>query len=277
MSGGAGWRRYATGQRWRVLESGAIEVEGQGVVTSGGRPLTARALLLEHGDALRLASARFTIPIPWLIGMVCIESLRLKSTPRGGAPWDSERVVKARARALPGRGQRALAALGFGESELRAVQTFRRDVVSLRYERGFIGVEDTPGLVSAGLMQTLVSTARAVALKYPDTAPRARSGAVRAPHVGDLLDPEQSLLWGAGYLAMLRDQYSGRIKRLTCDGEPASGLDFLLATGAYNAGGIYHAATGNPFQIITYSDTRTIRGVEFHNDCYHHSIEALWR
>jgi len=272
-----GWRRYATGRRWRELESGAVEVEGQGVITSGGQPLTARALLLEHGDALRAASARFDVPIPWLVGMTCIESLRLKASPKGGRAWSSSRVVTARAKALAGRGLRLLSSLGYSEVELRASQGFRRDVVSVRYEAGFLGVEDTPGLVSAGLMQTLLSTARAVARAYPDTAPLARNGEPREPHLGDLIDPAQSLMWGAGYLAMLRDEYSGDIKRLTCDGERARGFDFVLATGAYNAGGIYHAPTGNPFQIVTYSNDRTTKGVEFYNDCFHKSVESLWR
>ena len=149
----------------------------------------------------------------------------------------------------------------------------------MRYEPGYVSPEDTPGRVSAGLMQTLLSTARAVVEMYPDVAPRGLDGAPRVPHLGDLLDPALSLLWGAGYLAHQREQYSGVIKGLTDGTRPGRGLDFVLATGSYNAGGIYHddgEENPNPFRLVTYSPTRTMRGIEFHNDCYKPEILPLW-
>lgn len=272
-------RSYAGGRRWRVLEDGRVEVEGAGVITSGGRPQTARLLLLEHGDALRAASSRFDIPIPWLVGMTTIEAIRYASNPRGGFAWDSDRVVKARGRGLAGRGLKLLASKGVGEEEARRLNRLRCDIVSIRYEPGYISPEDTPGLVSAGLMQTLLSTARAVVAEFPDLAPLDRQGKSRALHLGDLLDPAMSLLLGAGYLAMQREQYKGTIKHLRDGAAAGRGLDFVLATGSYNAGSlrIDDGENPNPFKLVTYSNTRTTRGIQFHNDCYHKDIVSLWK
>lgn len=264
-------RSYNGGRRWRNLEDGRIEVEGR-VITSGGAPTTARLFLLEYGEAAHQAAKRFNIPVPWLVGMAAIEAIRLKPAPRGGA-WGKGRVEEFMERALPGRGWRLLKAAGV---DVRGrVNGLRMDTVSLRYEGEFVSPEDTPGRVSAGLMQTLLSTAREMAEKYPDTAPRnALTGARRKVELGDLLIPELSLLYGAAYMRHLldRQEQRGIIPRLVEDGRAAGGMDFVLMTGAYNAGDIRaqdpKGPKANPFGLLTHGESRTDRGVRWHNDCW---------
>lgn len=273
-------KRFAGGRGWSVRADGRIEVEGQGVISTAGAPVTARLFLLEHGDAVREASRRFDVPVPWLVGMTMIESVTVRESPRGGLGWDNKTVARARRLALPDAGLNQLRAAGYSESWLRTNNRRRRDVVSWREESGFVTPDDTPTRVSAGLMQTLLSTARAVVARFPDCAPRDHRGNVRPVHVGDLMLPELSLLWGAGYLAMLRDEYSGPIRHLTLDGvAPATGFDFVLATGAYNAGGLYidTGAEPNPFKLLTYHSTRTDRAIRFYNDCYKAEVVDLWQ
>lgn len=74
-----GWKQYHNSKRWRVLDNGAIEVEGEGVIRTRGEPLTARTFLAEHEAAAREASAKFSIPVAWIFGMACIEAVRLKN------------------------------------------------------------------------------------------------------------------------------------------------------------------------------------------------------
>lgn len=264
-------RSYNGGRAWRVRESGEVEVERK-VITSGGAPTTARLFLLEYGEAAHQAAKRFSIPVPWIVGMAAIEAIRLKAKPRGGE-WGKGRVNQFMERALPGRGWRLLKAAGV---EVRGrVNALRMDPVSLRYESEFVSPEDTPGRVSAGLMQTLLSTARDMADRYPDTAPRAAlSGARRKVELGDLLIPELSILWGAAYMRHLIDREAERatIPRLLEDGRAAGGMDFVLMTGAYNAGGIIaqdpNGPKANPFGLLTYGEARTDLGVRYHNDCW---------
>lgn len=262
-------RSYNGGRRWRVRESGEIEVEGK-VINSGGAPTTARLFLLEYGEAAHGAAKRFNVPVPWLVGMAGIEAIRLKATPRGGA-WGKGRVEEFMARALPGRGWRLLKSAGV---DVRGrINALRMDPVSLRFEGDYISPEDTPSRVSAGLMQTLLSTARDMAERYPDTAPRALSGAVRKVELGDMLIPEMSLLWGAAYMRHLLDRYGDGVIPLLLDGGArAGGVDFPLMTGAYNAGGIRaqdpKGVNANPYGLVTYGAERTERGIRWHNDCW---------
>lgn len=74
-----GWKQYRNSKRWRILDSGAIEVEGDGVIRTRGEPVTARTFLQEHEAAAREASIKFNIPIAWIFGMACVEAVRLKN------------------------------------------------------------------------------------------------------------------------------------------------------------------------------------------------------
>lgn len=209
------WRQHRGGKRWRVLETGYIEVERDGVIRTKGAPTSVRGLRSEYGDLIEAAAAAFAIPVEWIYGMIPIEAARLES------------------------------------------DRMRFDPVSIRYEPGYIHPSDTPHRVSAGLMQTLVSTARQMAEKY-ELELRDMDGDLRDVQLGDLLDPHTSLWLGAAYMAHQRDRYAGEL-----DG--GNGLDFVYLTGAYNAGSV-RTDVNTPFRLMTYSPTRTERAIRFHND-----------
>ena len=125
----------------------------------------------------------------------------------------------------------------------------RPDDVSLRHEPGFKSDIETPHRVSAGWMQTLLSTAQSMAKKYELPSPkRAR----------ELYDPYTSLTYGIAYMAHQIERYEGDL-----DGD--LGMDFVYMTGAYNAGSVKHNRD-NPFHLLTYSPTRTERAIRWHND-----------
>lgn len=125
------WQQHNNGQRWRVLPDHSIEVEGQGVVRSSGDPITVRTLLEDYGHDLREASERFGVPLSWLVAIVCIESVHLKTKPRPDA---------------------------------KAVRTYHRDAQSIRWEKRTRARPS--GEYSGGLMQVLESTAQATARKH---------------------------------------------------------------------------------------------------------------
>jgi hypothetical protein len=87
-----------------------------------------------------------------------------------------------------------------------------------REEPGFVSDEATPHRVSIGLMQTLISTARQV-LPLPERDP-----AMARITAATLLDPAQSILAGASYIAA-----QAGVTR----------LDPPVVACAYNAGGVY--------------------------------------
>lgn len=119
----------------------------------------------------------------------------------------------------------------------------RFDPQSLRKEPGYISDRDTPHLVSPGVMQTLISTAR-------DTA--ARHGIVDPSEVDRelLFDPFYSIMIGTAYLADLSARY---------------GPDPVLMCAAYNAGGVYRSRK-NEWRIRAYSGSRIDWYVKWFND-----------
>lgn len=205
------WKQYKGGRRWRILADGAIEVERQGVLRTGGQPLTMRRLLDQHGDAMREAASRFDVPLAWIMGMIPIEAL-MRAHKAGG---------------------------------------LEADPVSLRHEPGYTSDSATPNRVSAGLMQTLLSTARDMAKRHGLPSPQAAR---------DLYDPRTSILLGTAYMAHQIERYQAGVGGVA--------FDFVHMTGAYNAGSVRADTSegGNPFHLVTYSATRTERAIRWHND-----------
>ncbi|WP_368416067.1 peptidoglycan-binding protein [Falsiroseomonas sp.] len=102
--------------------------------------------------------------------------------------------------------------------DTRRVATPAAAAAARREEPGFVSDEATPHRVSIGLMQTLISTARQVLPLPPDDPAMARITAAT------LLDPAQSILAGASYIAA-----QAGVTR----------LDPPVVACAYNAGGVY--------------------------------------
>jgi hypothetical protein len=267
------WRQYNGGRRWRTLADGRIEIEGQGTSGTSGMPVTARVFLLEHGAHAHEAARRFGIPVPWIVGMASIEALRLDDEPKGES-WAWSRMADFLALCRVDEGWRRLKALGFDPRG--KVNRFRMDPVSLRMEDGYVAPEDTPGRVSAGLMQTLLSTARDMAVRHK-LEPLTLEGERRPVALGDLLCPRLSILYGAAYMRTLMDRDAGLIAKLTDNGKAARGCDFALLTGSYNAGSIKpdDPRKGNPFGLLTHGAERTTRAVNILNDCHKPSAQEL--
>lgn len=105
---------------------------------------------------------------------------------------------------------------------------------------------------SVGLMQTLVSTARAMDKYY-------KLGL--APNGKTLKDPRTSILLGTAYLARQAERYE------TTDG--------VLLQAAFNAGGVYYSKFSkgpdgkpvpNEWHMRTHAADRTERFIKWHND-----------
>lgn len=102
--------------------------------------------------------------------------------------------------------------------------------------------EERLGEPSVGLMQTLVSTARAMDKHY-------HLGL--KPNGHTLKDPRTSILLGTAYLARQAERYD------TTDG--------VLLQAAYNAGGVY-TSKANEWKLRTHAPDRTERFIRWHND-----------
>jgi hypothetical protein len=115
---------------------------------------------------------------------------------------------------------------------------------ALRKEPGYVSDEATPGKISPGLMQTLISTARAT-LKDP--------GIDRAW----LLDPDNSIKAGTCYIAENRDKTRLDPPKVAC---------------AYNAGGIFrNDGPGNRWKMRQFpigKSDHADRFVAWFNDCF---------
>lgn len=132
----------------------------------------------------------------------------------------------------------------------RVGKSLEMDRFSLRDEdgRAFAHYESRPNRVSAGLMQTLLATAREMAKRYDLQAEFA--GANQEIDVGHLCVPATSLLLGAAYMRNRADRF---------------GFDPVLLVGAYNAGGVYDDKK-SLWRIRTYGETRIPKFVAYHND-----------
>jgi soluble lytic murein transglycosylase-like protein len=113
----------------------------------------------------------------------------------------------------------------------------------VRQEPGYVSDEETPGRISAGLMQTLLSTAREmVSRRDLDIT------------VDWLLKPEQSIMVGSTYVM--------RQSKMT-------GFDPVLVAAAYNAGGVYYEPAAAMFRLRCYplgTDAHIVRFCEFLGD-----------
>lgn len=202
------YKQYQDGRRWRILPTGEIDVQQMGVIRTSGQPLTMRHMLATHGEVMREAAARFDVPIAWIAGMIPIEARMVPLKGGGSSP----------------------------------------DPKSYREEPGYTSDAATPHRVSAGVMQTLLSTANDMARKHK--MPLLKSAK-------ELFDVRLSILLGTAYMRHQMDRYKGGVE--------GHEFDFVHLTGAYNAGSIRYNKE-SPFRLLTYSPTRTERAIRWHND-----------
>lgn len=132
--------------------------------------------------------------------------------------------------------------------EARRLSNGSFDPRSDRKEPGYTSDEVTPHRRSPGLMQTLITTARRMAVDF---------SFFPAEEVDTemLFDPYYSLLLGAAYIKHQIDRY---------------GEDPVLICGAYNAGSV-KKSDENTWHIRTHGPTRMDRYVAWFND-FHAAI-----
>jgi soluble lytic murein transglycosylase-like protein len=118
---------------------------------------------------------------------------------------------------------------------------------AVRHEPGYVDDERTPGKVSVGLMQTLISTARSI---IGDSSIDSRA----------LLDPEISIRAGAAY-----------IRQAAIHPKNPTNYDPPLVAVAYNAGSLRVAGDNDWGLVQTLRQDRKAHAdvfVEFFNDCF---------
>lgn len=230
------WKRFKSGAGWRflqdsriVLEDGVgnasrelqrhLEIDDDGAIRTRGEPRTMTLLLEEYGSAIVAASMMCHIPTAWIAGMIAIEADRVPGT------------------------------LSFDPISIRDEDHAAGDV-----DRELHDYRARPHRVSAGLMQTLLSTARSMNDQhgwFGDDGPLGASyGPAGSLDLADLCVPERSILLGTAYMRHQVDRY---------DADP------ILIVGAYNAGGLYETSR-NPWRIRTYGVDRIPKFVAYHND-----------
>lgn len=173
----------------------------------------------EYGPAIEAASEVFRIPVAWIAGMIAIEAIRIPGT------------------------------LSCDPISLRDEDYAAGDV-----DRKLERYRDRPNRISAGLMQTLLSTARRMNRKHRLFGDDGCAGAAYGPSgtldLVDLCVPERSILLGTAYMRHQVDEYEA---------------DPILIVGAYNAGGLYETSR-NPWRIRTYGYDRVPEFAAYHND-----------
>ncbi len=125
----------------------------------------------------------------------------------------------------------------------------RGDAAAIRMEPGYESDEKTPGRISPGLMQTLISTARSTL---------AREGLAQSTIDRQwLLVADNSIHAGAAYINQMF---------------PQTGFDPPLVACGYNAGGVYHQeGEKNRWKMRQYpigTGEHANRFVSWFNDCF---------
>lgn len=131
----------------------------------------------------------------------------------------------------------------------RIPKTLHFDPACMRDEDGknFVKYWERPRRISAGLMQTLISTAQMMAEKnnlHPSFC-----GVEQSISLGHLCDPEISIKLGAAYMRFQMDR----------------GHDGVQVVASYNAGGLY-PENDNVWNLRTYGATRIPKFAAYAND-----------
>lgn len=162
---------------------------------------------------------------------------------------------------------RTLIAMALIEATRLKEEHAHMDPQCVRLEPGYVSDGSTPRRMSAGLMQTLLSTAQSMNAK--ERLFTLWDGNLEYLGRGDLFMPHKSIMLGAAYMRDRADAYNSEYP----------GDDPVILTGSYNAGSLKEDkpdAKGqlNPFMIRTYGPDRTEKFIRYYNDA-HHALEQL--
>lgn len=199
------WTNPHGGRQWRRLDDGRIEVEDAGVPRTNGPPRSMELFWEDFGEQ--------------------VESARADLEAHFDFPEHLAAYVGAMAAAEASRRPHSL----------------HMDPESVREEPGFESDEQTPQRVSAGLLQTLLSTAHQMQDTYGLWSPEATRE--------DLFEPGKSILAGLAYMGHQAGEHH---------------WDPVLVCAAYNAGGVYESE--NAFRLRVYGVSRIWRYVRYFND-----------
>jgi hypothetical protein len=203
-------RKFPRSVLWRVTPAGVALEGSDRVFRTRGQPRTAQRIWAEYQGELRTAWQTYSVPIPILIAIAATESRGDRSAARHEPGYAAHLVD----------GIPSGAGIGWLNSHHR----------ELPVENFVEADEATPGRVSLGVMQVLISTARDVL----------GDGSIGR---AELLQPGVSFAAGAAYVRQQAD----------LDPESSTFLDPVLVAAAYNAGGLYQeTATANPWRLRCY-------------------------
>lgn len=221
------WQQYKGGARWRYLEDGRLVFE----------------------DGLKLASPDYR---PHL-RLDDEGAVRTKGEPATARTLIAEHGDNIIAAAKRFKVSPALVASMILCESGRREGSLSRDPISIRFEPGYIDDEATPGKVSAGLMQTLLRTARDMCGAASGWSPaNAVTNKPRLLVRQDLYIPDVSILLGVAYIAQQSRRYKTQ--------------DVLLMHAAYNCGGIYESPTLS-LKLKAYGkDDRFVKAAAYLND-----------
>ena len=232
----------------------------------GGDPAEQWSLLSNSSHEIVALGATAAAPLPPLDMPAWIAALCKPHSMYGGVAWqlatDGVRIAGAPATGTPGEPATvALVWNKYHEPILKWCKYYDVPVELViatictesggkadaqRKEPGYLSDERTPAKVSAGLMQTLIDTARRT-LANP-TLSRA-----------ELLVPTMSIKAGTAYITQQRSR---------------TGMDPVKVACAYNAGGLYeNSSANNRWKLRQYpidSSKHADRFVPWFNDCFRH-------
>lgn len=213
---------------------------------AGAEPLDSLATLIAPHGFRDGITWRLTPRGIELDGVVAGSAGRLVTVPRIWRAYETEILRETARYAVP------------AELILATICTESRgNRFAVREEPGYVSDEETPNLVSPGLMQTLIATARGTLARDPDIA---------------VEDIDRDWLFDAGNSIRAGTAYIARQRGITQ-------LDPPKVACAYNAGGVYYnGGAGNRWKMRQYpigSGEHADRFVMWFNDGFRMFAEGL--
>lgn len=211
--------RHGKGDEWFYSDDGFVIIDGV-MPRTKGLPITAHTILTDNRIAIFEAARITNLSPSFIIALIAKESGPRRKSRKG--------VHKAK-------------------------PTGHRDNVSIRTEdevkNPYRSDEETPNRISAGLMQTLLSTAQAVNDRFEVYLNL--DGSVKQLTRYDLMSPEVSIMLGSLYCVMLMEENETE--------------DIMLLQAAYNAGAVY-SSKKNRWNLRMYGAQRFEMFAAYYND-----------